>query len=297
MDKNVKKIIERRILVKKLKNLPTELFGSNVFLLSSSVSPIFQNWGDDASIVIAQLINPKAKILHYQYTFNLLGRKNYLCVGSIITWLTRPDSIIWGSGVQFPEDEILFEGSIIQPKKILAVRGPLTRKYFLDRNIDCPEIYGDPALLFSKYYTPNVVKKYKIGIIAHFKDKKSRILDRFRTDPDCLIIDIQDFSHWTNFIDKINSCEFILSSSLHGIIISDTYNIPNTWVEFDRKNLKRFTFYDYFLSVGKENMQPISLEDFDTNESLQNLKQNWKAPIIDLEPLLSVCPFLNSNQP
>ncbi|MCC2589431.1 polysaccharide pyruvyl transferase family protein [Chryseobacterium sp. MFBS3-17] len=297
MDKNVQKKINGRILIKKLKNLPKEIFSSNVKILSSSVSPVFHNWGDDASIVIAELINPKAKFLQENYTFNIFKRPNYLCVGSIITWLTKPDSIIWGAGVQRPEDEILYNGEIILPRKIHAVRGPLTRQYFLDRNIDCPEIYGDPALLFPRYYKPQIEKKYKIGIIPHFKDKSSAILKDLEKRDDILIIDIQNFKTWNYFIDSINSCEFIFSSSLHGIIISDAYGIPNSWVEFDRKDLKRFTFHDYYLSVGKEIIEPYSFTDLELLEKAEELKTTWKSPKIDLDKLLSVCPFTEAKQP
>lgn len=286
--------IKQYILVKKIKNLLHEFRLGNTYLINSSVLPTFFNWGDDASLKIAELINPKAKFLHYQYTFNIFGRKNFLCVGSIVTWLTTPNTVIWGSGVQRPEDEIIYKGKIIKPKKILSVRGPLTRKYFLDRGIDCPEIYGDPALLFSKYYQSSQEKKYKIGIIPHFKDKKSAVLKLLEGRKDILIIDIQNFKDWRYFIDSINSCEFIFSSSLHGIIISDTYGVPNTWVEFERKDLKRFTFQDYFLSVGKS-IEPYSFSDLNILDKVEEFKSEWKSPKINLDKLLEVCPFAPKN--
>lgn len=284
---------KRHILVKKIKNLPKEILSSKFFLVSSSIAPGFYNWGDDASVVIAQLINPKVNIIPYQYAFNIFKKSNFLCVGSIITWLTNPNSIIWGSGILYPSEEIKYKGNVVKPKKVLAVRGPLTRKILLERGIECPEIYGDPALLFPKYYQPKVLRKYKCGIIPHFKDKKSRSLEKFRNSKDFHIIDIQDFSDWRKFIDEINSCEFIVSSSLHGIIISDAYGIPNTWVEFDRKDLKRFTFLDYFASVKKDISEPFDIEKISEINDIIKLKSKWKAPEIDLDKLLSVCPFLD----
>ena len=291
--KNANNKIKINLLAKKIKNLPKEIFGKKPMLVSSSISPGFYNWGDDASVVIAQLINPHIDILPYKYTFNIFGRDNYLCVGSIISWLTTPKSIIWGSGIQFPTDQIIHNGKVVKPKKVLAVRGPLTRDVLLSRGIDCPEIYGDPALLFPKYYTSPVQKKYKCGIIPHFKDKKSAYLQRFVDNENYKIINIQDFSDWRKFIDDINSCEYIISSSLHGIIIADAYGIPNSWVEFDRKDLKRFTFQDYFASVNKNINEPIDLENIKTLEDVEVLKKDWKKPEIDLEKLLAVCPFLN----
>ena len=82
---------------------------------------------------------------------------------------TKPDSIVWGTGCIAP-------GRIGQtPKKIYAVRGPLTKKELDKRGISCPEIYGDPALLFPQIYNPKIEKKYKLGIIPHYIDYFSNI--------------------------------------------------------------------------------------------------------------------------
>lgn len=291
---------DKIIFNKKLKNLPIELFSSNYILIASSITPFFYNWGDDVSHILAEFINPNIKVIPSKYSFNIKNKQEILVIGSIITWLTKPNSIIWGSGVQFPKDEILYNGKIIAPKKICSVRGPLTRKYFLDRGIDCPEIYGDPALLFPKYYQPKVEKKYKLGILPHFKDKNSdAIKNILKNNPDAHFIDIQYRKDWRYLIDEIASCEFILSSTLHGIIIADSYNVPNAWVEYDKNNLKRFTFQDYFYSVEKNITEPEKLSTFFNNDYIyiererEKFMKNWQSPKIDLETLLNACPFKN----
>ncbi|MDO5614597.1 MAG: polysaccharide pyruvyl transferase family protein [Cruoricaptor ignavus] len=288
--------LEKVLFIKKLKNLPKEIFGGKYILVTSSIDPFFKNWGDDISTVIAQLINPSVRIIPSKYSFNIFRKKEFLSVGSIITWLTKPNTIIWGSGVQFPEDNIIYKGKEIKPLKVLAVRGPLTRDYLLKKNIDCPEIYGDPALLFPKYYKPNVEKKYKLGIIPHFKDKNSKVVKQILEDENIHFIDIQNVTDWRTFINEVASCEAVLSSSLHGIIVCDSYNVPNAWVEFDRKNLKRFTFNDYFMSVNKGMQEPKNLPETPTLEQLIKLTEDWKAPEIDLSPLLSVCPFIKNTK-
>ena len=84
-------------------------------------------------------------------------------IGSIIESLANKESIIWGSGAMYGGEKVLYE----KPKKVLAVRGPLTRKYLLSQGVDCPEVYGDPALLLPKIYNPLIEKKYKLGVIPH----------------------------------------------------------------------------------------------------------------------------------
>lgn len=285
--------LKRIFLIKKIKNFFQEVFSKKYVLISSSVSPGFYNWGDDVNSVLVELINPSLKAIPRLYSFNFRRKKDYVCIGSIITWMTTPRSVIWGSGVQLPEKEITYKGKVIKPHKVLAVRGPLTREYLLKRNIECPEIYGDPALLFPRYYQSPALekKKYKYGVIPHFKDKKSISLQKFIDNEDFHIIDIQDFKDWRNFIDQINACEFIISSSLHGIIIADAYNVPNCWVEFDRINLKRFTFQDYFVSVQKPISEPFNINEINSEEDILKIKDQWNPPVIDLDKLMAVCPF------
>ena len=79
---------------------------------------------------------------------------------------TKPNDIVWGSGI--------IDGRSIgeNPKKIYAVRGPLTRNKLISKGIKVPEVYGDPALLFPKIYNPiNVIEKsHEFGIIPHYAD-------------------------------------------------------------------------------------------------------------------------------
>ena len=54
---------------------------------------------------------------------------------------------------------------------------------------------------------------------------------------------------WEHVVIYIISCKYILSSSLHGLIISDAYNIPNIWLDEYKLNEGDFKFKDYFLSI------------------------------------------------
>lgn len=106
-----------------------------------------------------------------------------------------------------------------------------------------------------------------------------------------LIINLKQFSSWNSFIDDICSCNTILSSSLHGIIIADAYEIPNAWISLDENHPdNNFKFKDYYLSVGKDRTQPLNFDTM-TSEQIQDCVQHWRKPNIDLDKLLSVCPF------
>lgn len=93
------------------------------------------------------------------------------------------------------------------------------------------------------------------------------------------------------FVDEVNSCEIILSSSLHAIICGDSYGIPSYWIKLSDKVFgSGFKFRDYFLSVKRYTLDPIvpSLED-----SLENLNDHFYSYKIDidLQMLYNACPF------
>lgn len=194
----------------------------------------------------------------------LVGRKEtgkLVAVGSILTNVKKND-IVWGAGLIRNKPKIAPFGV-----KFLAVRGPLTRKLIQGAKI--PEVYGDPALLLPLFYKPKSEKKYKTGVIPHYIDKKVAIIGENH------FIDIQ--SDWKNVVEEINSCEKIISSSLHGIVIAEAYRIPACWVKFSDNVIGGdFKFHDYLLGTGRKTTNssdinnPIYLPKI---ENLENIQQ------------------------
>lgn len=222
--------------------------------------------------------------------FNFKNRPVYSCIGSILDNNSTKNLVVWGSG--FKE-----KGNVFQeiPQKIFAVRGPLSRNNILDQGIECPEIYGDPALLLPKFYNPNITKKYKLGIVAHYVDKQNKfylqLIDALPND--ILVIDIENTIE--NVVDDILQCESIASSSLHGIIVSDAYKIPSIQLKFSENVIgDNFKFKDYMASVNREYMEPI-IVDYDT--SLNNILNSFSEYTINIniDELYEVCPFKLNN--
>ena len=240
------------------------------------------NWGDYVAPVLVEYISGQKT--SYIKSEGFTDEDDvYAVVGSILSWQQKPNLTVWGPGFMCEGQTML-----VKPKNVLAVRGPLTRQNLLNQGIDCPEVYGDPALLFSKFYNPSIIKKYKVGIIPHYVDKNNEWLLSIKGDDKVKILDICSDTH--KFVDNLKECEMVLSSSLHGLIAADSYGIPNLRVKMsDKIGGANFKFRDYFLSVSREN------KCFNIN--LETKLDDVCSEIpefgidIDLDLLLNSCPF------
>lgn len=253
------------------------------------------NFGDLLSYYIFE------KLTGFQHEYWDISNKSntdthYMSIGSIIKYSNK-NTIIWGSGT------ITQNIDKIDYKKVYCIRGPRTRnallKYYTKEEI--PEKYGDPALLTSLLYKPKTDKKYKIGIIPHIIDYKE-ISELFINRKDICVINLfikKTHKDIETVLDVIYSCEFILSSSLHGIILSNTYNVPV--VRFKNNNLAGddIKFIDYFESVYSDNF--ICETKFNINECIENFddveKIYIKPSLIEKRQadLLNTCPFFDKS--
>lgn len=250
-------------------------------------SLIHANWGDDINYYfLKQIIKRPFIFLSEAPLSSMLNSSNYLTIGSTIGMFSDKRSIIWGAGIMDSSIQ-----SLTPPRQICAVRGPRTRAKLLELGIECPYVYGDPALLLPMYYKPDIKKKYKIGIIAHYTDQDVA-KKYFKDDSRFHFIDIVNYEEWHNFIDEILSCESIVSSSLHGLIVAEAYKIPSLWIEFENdKQRDHFKYYDFYESIGKYDMQVFHANSVLNYDCLVNEIKKWSPGEIDLVPLIKSAPF------
>ena len=207
-------------------------------------------------------------------------------VGSILDFAPR-NVIVWGSG--FRE-----YNSSTKATKILAVRGYLSKKLLKnDKNIEI----GDPALLLPIIYHKQRTFSNNIAIVPHYKEvtifkdinkNKYDIIDP-RTD------DVEAF------IDKLTKYQYILSSSLHGVIIAHAYGVKALWIKHGDVGSSDFKYYDYFSSVGIENYPNLEATNIInmTNKDIELLFEKFdkqSLPQLDLtlmqSNLLRCAPFI-----
>ncbi|MCX6810746.1 MAG: polysaccharide pyruvyl transferase family protein [Candidatus Berkelbacteria bacterium] len=238
----------------------------------------FDNWGDLANGFFLKLVLGKEPTLinYDDESYKKTNSEYFLIIGSILA-LADEQAVIWGTGFMKYGEKV--KGN---PRKILAVRGPLSREGLLAQNIDCPAIFGDPILLYPRFYKPDIEKKYALGIIPHYSDVDNPWLKE-NIDPSVKIIDVKQSGN--GFVDDILSCKKIASSSLHGIIVADAYDIPSTWIRFSDADWGNgFKFRDYFLSVGRKDADPLLIEEKINLKEIFNNFSDYKINI-DLDKL------------
>jgi pyruvyltransferase len=243
--------------------------------------PVAPNFGDLLSPWLISKITGRE-------TFQNRGEgETYIAIGSVIKRVGDQTSV-WGTG-SFGDER---KKQLNTQAKYYAVRGPLTRVKLSYAGIQCPRVYGDPALLAPYFYTNNQQKRFKTGFVIRWSDKFWKNLE---VGDDTTVIDLKT-DDIEGTLDRILQCEKIVTSSLHGLIIADAYGIPSAWVESSTPRGGEFKYYDYFLSVDKVRHAQIM------PKGGLKLTEEWIASALEFDgrpitfdpyALLDACPFLN----
>lgn len=193
--------------------------------------------------------------------------------GSLIQYYYLNNSYIWGTGFIKPTKKI--KG---KPKEIWAVRGPLSRKILITNNVKCPKNYADAGILLGDIFNKKIKKEYLLGIIPHYVERKVSLLKKYKQNKDIIVIDLTNPIE--TIVKKAKACQYIISSSLHGIILADTFHIPRLPIKLSNSLIGGgFKFKDYNLSVG------INFSRFNLNKfiTVKNLIKHCLVPEINLE--------------
>ncbi len=221
---------------------------------------------------------------------------NLVC-GSIIE-LSKKNCIIYSCGLNTDK-----EIDNLNYNKIISVRGKLTYDILKKNNIKVPRIFGDLGLLLPYIYNPKIKIKYKYGIIPHV-NQISSITNLIKRHSQIKIIDFTE-KNIEIVIDQMLECENIISTSLHGVIISHAYNINVLPIKYENL-LNEFKFADHYsifssITSYSRRIDITNIEEIDIifldrlfKEHSNLLIKNIDT-IIDRDFLWKLCP-LNPNK-
>lgn len=241
--KEFAKTLLRRFFIMGALKRPIIPFRINLLYVSNSFvkkGKAYYNVGDYLSKVVFEML-----MKHFGIKSYWTGRTCCVAhIGSIIQFIGQ-DCVVYGSGFlfrwampQFARKKLKFD--------IRAVRGPLTRDILMELGYNVPKVYGDPAILLPLLYPfkKECLKVYPFTVIPHeshielYKNAPYHVLSTLTND-------------WEYFIHEIWKSEFVISSSLHGIIIAEAYGIPAIFLN-ETENPDQLKYDDYYYSTGRK---------------------------------------------
>ena len=204
---------------------------------------------------------------------------------------------IWGTGFindsnKYVKRHFNLKETYFRTAEVFAVRGLYSKRRLekiLNKSLNDVTI-GDPGLLASMLVdSSNIEKKYDIGFIPHhleihgYKQEENIEQEIEGVIPESQHLDFPIYRELKNqcknaiiidmeanpieIIKRVAECKTIVSSALHGLILSDSLNIPNIWSKASNLLIGNdYKFKDYY-SAFDEKMVPkcVNLYDLEIN--------------------------------
>jgi hypothetical protein len=169
---------------------------------------------------------------------------------------------VWGSGFMNTFGLAVWPQSI----HIHAVRGPLSlAKVVGDAKYDAYNkadiAMGDPAILLPLLKPKTGPSKIAVAVIPHFASYPE-FVRRYGSSmpPHWEIINLLDDP--VRITEQISSAECVISSSLHGLIVADAYNIPSRRMVATGIKGDGFKFRDYEAFRGQNYSSAAAFEEY-----------------------------------
>ena len=212
----------------------------NLHWYSTKRKDRLENFGDYLSVIVVHNVAKQNGIDVYALQKKT---KHLYAIGSIIFYGLQ-EATIWGSGLLHEAKK--FRTPKIYKLDIRAVRGPMTRASLMKNGFSVPEIYGDPAILMPLFYTPQKLALKDYVVIAHKNAFNST------SEKDKIVNILTDSCYKT--IDEIVNSKLVISGSLHGIIIAESYGVPAILMSsiLNLSDTDLFKYKDWYYSTGRK---------------------------------------------
>jgi pyruvyltransferase len=175
--------------------------------------------------------------------WDTISHASVVSIGSVLEHVPPLwDGYVLGSGKLYADSRLHLH---THTATILALRGPLTARQ------SPPGHYaiGDPGLLAAELVGPQEAC-YDLGIVPHWTDLFLTLRDEFYS-PRWSTQVISPSDDPIEVVRQIGQCRKIVTSSLHGMIVADSFGIPRRF-EFSPTMASSglFKFDDYSMSIS-----------------------------------------------
>jgi pyruvyltransferase len=156
----------------------------------------------------------------------------------------------------------------LRKARILAARGPLTWER-LGRPKDC--LLGDPGLLARHLLAEQPAKRFRLGLLPHYADRDLPQFAQFAQQHPDEVLFINARRPPLEVFQSIAQCEGIFSSSLHGLIVADAFQIPSAWKACGEVLGGGFKFEDHFAAVDSPRKSIAFRHEWQLNDFVAQL--------------------------
>ncbi len=213
------------------------------------------NFGDDLSRDVVSYVSGRDVIWAKPV------RAELFAVGSIMKMASRGSlgrsstvkPAIWGSGCMAPMDA----GFMKAVRSPMIVRGPITAALLSLEDVE----FGDPGLLARHVYGMSANQDDTVGIVPHHSEVDDvAVKTLVASDPRFLLIDTRRPAK--TVCAEIASCAQVFSSSLHGLIVADSFGVSNHWFVLNQIHQSpSLKFYDYATGIQRALPRPLAIDD------------------------------------
>lgn len=208
------------------------------------------------------------------------NKAQIVSVGTLLGYMSNDfKGIIMGTGINNPSLKP-FNNAVV-----VGLRGKLTQDA-IGLNSGYSIVLGDPGLLASRIFPKRENKRWKLGIVPHLSELQHPIVKKWEAEFSDEVKIINVLRNPEIVIKEIDACEHIISSSLHGLIIADSLEIPNIrYIMPDASNYEYehnyFRFDDYY-SVLEVTHEFIAIKG---DETERELMVKFRTDFSMLEPI------------
>ncbi|MDH0726190.1 polysaccharide pyruvyl transferase family protein [Stutzerimonas stutzeri] len=212
--------------------------------------PNQQNFGDYLSPLLVEMLAGKPVV------YAPINRAEMMAIGSILPRERKAKRFflphrlhIWGAGTDAPGL------SFSARHHYHALRGVKSCEQVV--GLRGSPALGDPGLLASHWWDGKAkpAKTHKVGIIPHYVDRQHPAIIAASKQPGVLLIDV--FWPVEEVLRSIQACDFVLSSSMHGLIVADAFEVPNRRLRLSSGLISDFKFVDYYSAFSLNEPEPL----------------------------------------
>lgn len=200
--------------------------------------------------------------------------RRLVSVGSIMS-LARTGDTVWGTGINGKSKDRALEATVLD---VRSVRGPRTRELLIGRGFQVPPIFGDPGLLVGHLWRREELRgdraSQTLSIVPNLHDYRSQRHLQHSVNPTAPLWDV---------IGTIAASDFVVGSSLHGIVVAESLGIPARLVRSSTE--PEFKYLDYFEGTGRYGVAFADTVEEAISMGGAPLPEEWNP-----EPLLEAFP-------